>query len=207
MTEENEVADAVEDVEDEPEIESQTDDTEKTVTKETKKPAIRNEESAVKELRKENEKLRKSLETQAKAQGEAMAKEQAKLIRADAKAAAQKLIDEKVAEIENRARTQTTKSELRVHAERAGVVDFGDLYEIMKTKDLAKVEYDDEGNVANAAELITELKKSKPHFFGGVSTSSTEKVPPASKVKEPEKIALNLNGDDYRRARQALNSL
>ena len=177
----------------------------KTKVTRRKAPVIDDPDDAILELRKENEKLRKKLEADSTAKAEKMAEERIKTAKAEAVADAQAKLDERIVEMEERAKARVLKSELKAAAVRAGVVDFDDLFVIMQ-KDLKKVEYNDDGDIANANEMIAEVKKTKAHLFTGVNTSSTTTAPQA-RPHVVDKPALQMSKDDYDRAKQRLNTM
>jgi hypothetical protein len=113
----------------------------------------------------------------------------------DAETAAQAKITEAAAAAQQR----IIKAELRVAAKDAGAVDAADVVALLGT---AKVKTDADGNVTNAAELLEELKKAKPHLFGGASSSSTAKEP--AKEGPKTKKATEMTDDEYKVARAAV---
>lgn len=173
------------------------------------RPAIRDHEDAILELRRENERLRKSLEDASEEKAQKIAEERIAKAKEEARTDAQKLLDERVAEMEKANRNRLMKAELKAHAQKAGVVDFDDLFAVMTRADtLSKIEFSDDGEVMNAGQIIADLKDSKPHFFGGVSTSSTAQVPAAAaRPAKPEKIALKMSHAEYMAARAKLGRI
>jgi hypothetical protein len=175
-------------------------------------PKIRDPNDAIRQLRKENEKLRKTLDEQAAERAEKMSDEKLETLRKDteekATAKAEKMIDKRLAEMEEAARARVAKSELKGFALRAGVIDFDDVYEILKRGDLQKIEFDEDGEVENAGQIIADLKQKKPHLFAGVNTSSTERAhhgksqPPAD-----DKPALRMSKEEFERGRRALSRM
>jgi hypothetical protein len=172
-----------------------------------RKPEIKDPDDAVLELRRENERLRKRLEKDTAEKAEKLAEERILIAKEEAVADAQKTLDERIVEMEARARARVLKSEVKAAAIRAGVADFDDLYAVMTHSDLlSKVEFDDDGNVMNVGEVIAGLKTAKPHLFAGVSTSSTS-TPPQSKPHVVDRPALSMTKEDYERAKARLNQL
>lgn len=49
--------------------------------------------------------------------------------------------------------------------------------DVLALFDKSKFVFDDNGKITNAAELLTEFKAAKPHFFTSQATSSTAKAP------------------------------
>lgn len=173
---------------------------------------IRDANDAIKQLRKENEKLRKTLDEQAAAKAEKMSDEKLATLRQEteeqATAKAERLIEKRLAEMEKVGRDRVAKSELKGFALKAGVIDFDDVYEILKRGDLKKIEFDDDGEVVNAGQIIADIKQAKPHLFGGVSTSSTERAPQGrSQPPADDKPALRMNREDYERGKRALDRM
>lgn len=163
-----------------------------------KEPEIRDPNDAILELRRENERLRKTLEEASEAKAQEMAEQRIKEAEERAKAEAQKLLDDRLKEMDRQAKNRVMKAELKAQATRAGVVDFDDLYEILKRDALSKVQFSDDGDVINAGELIAELKQAKPYLFTGVSTSSATVPPEAAKPSgKPEKVALKMSRAEY----------
>ena len=63
---------------------------------------------------------------------------------------------------------RVVRAELKAEAVRAGIVDLDGL----KLLDLKNVQLTSEGELANAAELMAQLRRAKPWLFGGTSSSS-----------------------------------
>jgi hypothetical protein len=59
-----------------------------------------------------------------------------------------------------------------------------------------------DGELANAAELMTRFKRAKPWLFGGTSSSSPASPPPAQPPRQ--KLATEMTADEYRAARAAI---
>ena len=95
-------------------------------------------------------------------------------------------------------RGRVLRAELKVEAVRAGIVDLDGL----KLLDLKKVELTSEGELANAAELMAQLRRAKPWLFGGTSSSSPASPPPAQPPRQ--KLATEMTDDEYRAARAAI---
>lgn len=175
-------------------------------------PKIRDTNDAIRQLRKENEKLRKTLDEQAAIRAEKMSDEKLETLRKEteeqATTKAEKLIEKRLAEMEKAARDRVAKSELKGFALKAGVIDFDDVYEILKRGNLKNILFDDDGEVVNAGDIIADLKQLKPHLFGGVSTSSTERAPQGrSQPPADDKPALRMSKEEYERGKHALNRM
>ena len=168
-----------------------------------REPQIRDRDDYLLKLREENEKLRKTLDEQTATRAEEMANQKLEQLRTEtekkATERAEKLLDRRLAELEEANRSRLVKAELKAHALRLGVIDFDDVYTIL-ARDLSKVEFDDEGDVRNAGEIITELKTRKPHLFAGVSTSSSERAPATRMDRQVEKPALTMSDEEFERS-------
>lgn len=173
--------------------------------KRTRNPRIRNSEEYMMELRRENTKLRKTLEEQSAQKAEEIAEQRLAQLREEtqqkAEEKAQQLLEKKLKELEDQNRSRLIRAELKAHAMKAGVIDFDDLFQVMG-KDLEKVELSDSGEVINAAELIADLKQRKSHFFAGVNTASTQPTPKVQQTVE-EKPVTKLSEEEYRQQKSA----
>jgi hypothetical protein len=107
-------------------------------------------------------------------------------------------LERRLAEIEQDARTRIVRAELKVEALRAGMVDLDGL----KLVDIKSIELTSDGELANAAELMTRFKRAKPWLFGGTSSSSPASPPPAQPPRQ--KLATEMTADEYRAARAAI---
>jgi hypothetical protein len=131
-------------------------------------------------------------------------------------AAAQTAAEQKVAEAEKAkadaiASAEATKTEavtkaqervinadLKIAAKEAGAHDVADILALL---DRSKLKLNDDKEVTNAAELMAELKKAKPHLFGAASSSSTSKTPPP---KDPVgKAAKDMSEEEFEAAFRA----
>lgn len=178
-------------------------------TEKTEKgPKIRDMNDAILELRRENEKLRKTLDETSAAKAEELSNQKLEALRASTEETAQKnaekLVETRLAAIEEASKARLVKAELKGAAQRAGVVDFDDLYEILKKQDLAKVEFGDDGEVTNAGDIIAQLKEKKAHLFSGVSTASSERTPNTRETPKTDKAALAMSKEEYARGKARL---
>jgi hypothetical protein len=105
----------------------------------------------------------------------------------------------KITDAAKAATQRVIKAELRAAAKDAGAIDAADVVALLGTD---KVKANDAGDVLNAAELLEELKKAKPHLFGGASTSSTAKTPPSGGPKP--KMVSEMTDAEYAAARAEL---
>ncbi len=108
------------------------------------------------------------------------------------------MLERRLTESEQEARGRILRAELKVEAVRAGIVDLDGL----KLLDLKKVELTSEGELANAAELMAQLRRAKPWLFGGTSSSSPASPPPAQPPRQ--KLATEMTDKEYRAARAAI---
>lgn len=192
----------------EPEVETEVQEpkVEPKKARSAKGTFIKDHDDAILELRHENANLRKKLDELAQTEAEKLAAERIEAAKTEAKAAAEKLLDEYKQSVEEKTRSRVLKAELKAAASRAGVVDFDDAFMIMQKLIAGKVEFDDDGGVKNALELVAKFKEEKPYLFAGVNTSSTEQAP-MSRQNFTEKSALEMSRDEYRKARAKLASL
>jgi len=107
-------------------------------------------------------------------------------------------LEQRLAETEQDARSRIIRAELKVEALRAGIVDLDGL----KLLDFSQVEVTPAGDIANAAELLAQLRRMKPWLFGGSSSSSSANPPPAQPPRP--KLATDMTDDEYRAARAAI---
>jgi hypothetical protein len=107
-------------------------------------------------------------------------------------------LERKLADTEQQARDRVAQAELKVAAIRAGIVDLDGL-RLLDSKDL---ELTPEGEVANAGQLVAQLRRAKPWLFGGPSSSSPS-IPPPVQPPKP-KLATDMTDDEYRAARAAI---
>jgi hypothetical protein len=103
------------------------------------------------------------------------------------------------AEVTKNAAQRAVNADLRVAANTAGANDVADVLALLPRD---KIKLNPEGDITNAAELMTELKTAKPYLFGAPSTSSTAKVPPDKDA--PAKQARDMTADEYKAARAAI---
>lgn len=86
-------------------------------------------------------------------------------------------------------------AELKVEAIRAGMIDLDGLAFL----DITKTHLEQDGNVAGGAELINQLRHSKPWLFLAPSSSSVAKVPSSNPIHQ--KLATEMTNEEYRIAR------
>ena len=172
----------------------------------TTKPVIKDSDDAILELRRENERLRKRFDKDSEERAEKLAVERIETAKREAKEDAQKLLDAHKAEIDEKSRARIMKTELKAAATRAGVIDFDDLFDIMKRDTLKKLDWDADGDITNANDLIAEMKDKKAHLFGGVSTSSTMPAPSVREQKG-DKLATEMDKKEYKKALERLYTL
>ena len=107
-------------------------------------------------------------------------------------------LEAKLAETEQGAQSRLIRAELKVEALRAGMVDLDGL----KLLDLTNTKLNKDGEVENAAELMAQLRRSKPWLFGGSFSSSPANVPPSQAPRQ--KLAIEMTDEEYRTARATL---
>lgn len=104
--------------------------------------------------------------------------------------------------IEKQRRDQIVRSELKVEALKAGVVDFNDFTKIASDQ-ISKIEINDDGEVNGISDLITSYKKSKPWLFKEdtkqSNTSSSFRTPAIDRVGKND--VSKLSDDDYKKAK------
>jgi hypothetical protein len=108
------------------------------------------------------------------------------------------MLERRLANAEQEARSRMVQAELKVEALRAGIVDLDGL----KLLDPSAVAIGESGEVKNAAEVITQLRRTKPWLFGGGSSSSSANPPPAQPPRQ--KLATEMTDAEYRAARAAI---
>ena len=107
-------------------------------------------------------------------------------------------LERRLTETEQEARARVVRAELKVEAVRAGMLDLDGL----KLLDPGDVELTSDGELANGAELMTRLRRSKPWLFGSASSSSPANAPPAQLPRQ--KLATEMTDQEYRAARAAI---
>ena len=99
----------------------------------------------------------------------------------------------------SKAQQSAVRANLRVAAKEAGAADPNDMLALIAPERLV---VNEDGEIENAAELMTELKKAKPYLFGAASTSSTS-TPPETKPPVPQ-LATDMTDAEYKAARAAV---
>ncbi len=84
-------------------------------------------------------------------------------------------LERRLAEMQASMTTRLIRAELKAEAVRAGMVDLDGL----KLVDATGLTMTEQGDVAGAAALMTQLRRSKPWLFGAASSSSVAAAPPA----------------------------
>ncbi len=107
-------------------------------------------------------------------------------------------LERRLADSERESRARVVRAELKVEAVRAGIVDLDGL----KLLNLDNVVLTPDGELANATELMTQLRRAKPWLFGGTSSSSQASPPPAQPPRQ--KLATEMTDDEYRTARATI---
>jgi len=106
-------------------------------------------------------------------------------------------LERQLAEIERVTQTRLVHAELKTEALRAGMIDLDGL----KLLDMSGAKLNERGDVEGATALVAELKRAKPWLFGR-SSSSGANPPPAQPPRQ--KLATEMNDEEYRAARAAL---
>ena len=121
------------------------------------------------------------------------AKNEAEGKAAEAESKAKKATEEATQKAQQRA----INADLKIAAKDASAVDVNDVLALL---DRTKIKTDAEGEITNAAELMAEIKKIKPHLFGITSSSSTTKTPP----KDPPtaKNVSDMSEEEFEQARK-----
>lgn len=107
-------------------------------------------------------------------------------------------LEQQLAKVEQESRARVVRAELKVEAVRAGIIDLDGL----KLLDTTNVEFTAEGEVANAAQLVAQLRRAKPWLFGSASSSNPTNPPPAQPPRQ--KLATEMTDAEYRAARAAI---
>jgi hypothetical protein len=108
------------------------------------------------------------------------------------------MLERRLVSTEQEIRARMVQAELKVEALRAGIVDLDGL----KLLDPSAVEISEDGEVKNATDVITQLRRAKPWLFGGGSSSSSANPPPAQPPRQ--KLATEMTDAEYRAARAAI---
>jgi cell division septum initiation protein DivIVA len=110
--------------------------------------------------------------------------------------AGKKLADEfaaKQTSISDAAKAAMTRSELKVHALKAGMVDLDGL----KLLDLSSIKLTDTGEIENAEAILKAAKEAKPWLFSMTTANTTSSTSQPPKPAEPKIAdARNMSDDD-----------
>ena len=107
-------------------------------------------------------------------------------------------LERRLAETEQEARLRLIRSELKVEAVRAGIIDLDGL----KLLNIDDAEVSVDGELTNAAQLVTRLRRAKPWLFA-ISSSSSQSSPPPTQPPRT-KLATEMSDEEYRAARAEL---
>jgi hypothetical protein len=100
----------------------------------------------------------------------------------------------KVAELEQKARAATLRAEITTAAAAAGVTDVQDATLLLPS--VGQVEYDDDGEPTNVAELVAKLVEAKPYLLGQQDDQAqqrdprTQRTAPATSRRSGGKFSL-----------------
>lgn len=108
------------------------------------------------------------------------------------------LLERRLADTEQDAKSRVIRSELKVEAVRAGIIDLDGL----KLLDLRDVQVSADGELTNGVELVAQFRRAKPWLFAVPSSSSVANPPPAQPPRQ--KLATEMTDEEYRAARAAL---
>jgi len=107
-------------------------------------------------------------------------------------------LEQKLAALQRQSNARVIHAELKVEAVRQGMIDLDGI----KLLDLTAAELSEAGEFEGAAQLMANLKRTKPWMFGSVSSSSAVTAPPAQPLRQ--KLATEMTDAEYRVARAAL---
>ena len=107
-------------------------------------------------------------------------------------------LERQLGQLQQEARSRLIHAELKTEALRAGIVDLDGL----KLADLSGVTLSPQGELEGGTAVITALKRAKPWLFSAPSSSATAKPPAAQPPRQ--KLATEMNDEEYRAARAVL---
>lgn len=107
-------------------------------------------------------------------------------------------LEARLADMEARTTQRLVHSELKSHALRAGLIDL----DALKLIDTTTLQLDDRGELADAARLMTDLKRTKPYLFGAANTSTASAAPPTT--PPVAKRAMQMTHAEWQTARAEL---
>src|ERR1700692_4965678 len=96
-------------------------------------------------------------------------------------------LERRLAEMEASTTQRLIRAELKAEAVRAGMVDLDGL----KLVDMSGLTLTEQGDVAGASGLMTQLRRSKPWLFGTASSSSSATAPPAQPPAPKQATAMS----------------
>jgi hypothetical protein len=104
----------------------------------------------------------------------------------------------RLTELEAQTRERMIRAEMKAQAIQAGMVDLDGL----KFADTSGLTLDEAGEVRGADAAMASLRKAKPWLFGGTSTSSAAKRPPAEPPRS--RLATDMTTKEWLTARAEL---
>lgn len=107
-------------------------------------------------------------------------------------------LQQELESLRTKAKDNAMLADLKVAAIRAGMIDLDGI----KLLDLSGVRAGDDGQVPDAANLMSDLKRHKPWLFGGSSTSSAKEAPPSQPPQQ--KQAMEMSDEEYHAARSLI---
>lgn len=107
-------------------------------------------------------------------------------------------LEQKLTDLQRGMQEKLIRSELKVEAIRAGMIDL----DCLQLIDVSGVVLGVGDEVPSLAHLVSNLQRRKPWLFGGGFSSSSAGAPAAKPA--PEKLATEMTDEEYRAARAAL---
>ena len=104
-------------------------------------------------------------------------------------------LEQQLTVVQRNAENRLIRAELKAEAVRAGILDLDGL----KLVDTSSVKLNETGDVEGAAQLVAQLRQSKPWLFGAASSSSRAMPPPAQPARQ--KRATEMTEAEWRAAR------
>ncbi len=150
--------------------------------------------------RAENKRLKEEKAAAEQALKDANKKHEADILKlnTDHKTATEAAVAAALADVTTKSKAEKVNDALKAEATKAGVKDVDDLLKIV---DASGITFDDKGAVVGVEKLIADTKTAKPHLFGTVTTTSTQKTPDPAAVTG--KKASEMTDEEYAAAKGA----